>query len=234
MKAKELLALAVVWLDAEYPGSIIVTELSVSDWGGASIDVAAITKTAIVGVEIKGEGDSPARLELQGHVYGRVARKMWLLADESIQDKCFQRRPRNWARLEIHEGGARPYNRATKAGEKINLPNGGYRINNIRDDSRYDPEPANDIPLLCPYSMCGTLWRDELYDIARLAGLFTTPKIHTEPLTEAICNQLPAPTIHKYMVAALRARIWKKPVLDRREQSAAQSDQLPLQKGAAK
>ena len=72
MKAPELLPLAVDWLAETYPGSIIVTELSVADWGGALVDVAAITETEIVGVEIKGDGDSPARLKLQGMAYGRV------------------------------------------------------------------------------------------------------------------------------------------------------------------
>lgn len=82
MKANELTELAIEWLSKQYPDSVIVTELSVSSWGGASIDVAAITDNEIAGIEIKGEGDSPSRLKLQGLVYGRVARKMWLLADE--------------------------------------------------------------------------------------------------------------------------------------------------------
>ena len=216
MKADELLTLAIDWLDKEYPGSIIVTELSVADWGKARIDVAAITKTEIVGVEIKGEGDSPSRLELQGHVYGRVARKMWLLADESLQQKCFNRRPRNWGRLEIHKGTARPFNRATKTGSSIKTAT-GTRYETVRDHTNYDPDEARENPLLCPASMCGTLWRDELYTIARLAGLRTTPKITTCPLTDVIIEQLPAPTIHKYMVEMLRIRKWQKPVLDTRK-----------------
>ena len=55
MKASELLPLAVDWLTQVYPGSLIVSELSVADWGGARVDVAAITECEIVGVEIKGE-----------------------------------------------------------------------------------------------------------------------------------------------------------------------------------
>ena len=39
MKAPDLLPLAVDWLAETYPGSIIVTELSVADWGGALVDV---------------------------------------------------------------------------------------------------------------------------------------------------------------------------------------------------
>ena len=54
MRANQLLKLAIAWLKESHPGSIIVTELSVADWGGARIDVAAITEEEVVGVEIKG------------------------------------------------------------------------------------------------------------------------------------------------------------------------------------
>jgi hypothetical protein len=221
MKAFELTEKAIAWLKREYPGAVIVTEFSVADWGGARVDVAAITDTEIVGVEIKGEGDSPARLELQGLAYGRVVRKMWLLADESIQAKCFAKLPGLWGRLELWEGDVRAFNRATKLGSKIKLKN-GYRYERLRDESRYDPDAARESPLLCPNSMCGTLWRDELYEIARLAGVEVRGKANVWPLTQAICEQLPAPTIHALMIEQLRKRDWRnKRVIDTREKSPA-------------
>jgi hypothetical protein len=226
MKAAELRDLAIAWLASEYPGSIIVTELSVSDWGGALIDVAAITETEIVGVEIKGEGDSPSRLELQGHVYGRVARRMWLLADVSIQEKCFAKCPGGWGRLEVWEGAVRPLNRAKKQigtekvkATKANAYSSYERPIYGRDDSRYDPDTAGEERALCPWSMCGTLWRDELYDIARLHRVKTVGRANVLPLTEAITNQLPMPVIHAAMIDQLRRRIWRKPVIDNRQQS---------------
>lgn len=224
MKANELRELAINWLRAEYPNSIIVTELSVSVWGGALIDVAAITETEIVGVEIKGEGDSPTRLELQGHVYGRVARRMWLLADESIQAKCFAKCPSGWGRLEVWDGAVRPFNRAKKrVGEeavKATSKHPGYkRAVYERDDSQYDPDTAGEERALCPWSMCGTLWRDELYDIARLHRVQTVGRANVLPLTEAITNQLPMPVIHSAMIDQLRRRVWRKPVIDNRQPS---------------
>lgn len=217
MRAEELRALAVEWLRETFPGSVIVTELSVADWGGASIDVAAITETHIVGVEIKGEGDSPARLDRQGITYGMAAREMWLLCDESIQAKCFARRPPGWGRLEVWEGSVRPFNRATKAGEPETLPNGAKRWRSVRDDSRYEPDRTWEQKHLTPSVMCGALWRDELYDIARRYSLSTGGRAaNVGPLTEAVCNGLPALIIHDEMIRALRCRTWKKPVIDTR------------------
>lgn len=219
MKADELTVLASDWLKVTFPNSIIVRELSVADWGGASLDVAAITETRIVGVEIKGEGDSPARLDRQGLAYGMVAREMWLLCDPAIQDKCFARRPKGWGRLEQHEGGVRPFNVATKSGDPIQMGQGRIRYPSIRDDSRYKPARASEQRHLSPWVMCGALWRDELYAIARLHRLSCGGSAATvEPLTEAICAGLPVSIIHDEMIRALRDRIWRKPVLDMRGQ----------------
>ena len=221
MNALSLTQKAIEWLKCEHPGAIIVTELSVADWGGALVDVAAITDTEIVGVEIKGEGDSPARLELQGLAYGRVVRKMWLLADESIQARCFAKCPPQWGRLELWKGKVRAYNRATRLGRRIKVKY-GYRHEIIRDESRYDPDEARESRLLCPGSMCGTLWRDELYEIARLTKVEVRGRATVEPLTRAICEQLPAPTIHSWMIDQLRRRVWRnKRIIDTRKASPA-------------
>ena len=141
MIAKDLLALAIDWLRDSYPGSVIVSELSVADWGGASVDVAAITETHIVGVEIKGDGDSPARLDRQGLAYGMVCQEMWLLPAPSLLERCRSRRPSGWGMLEVWEGTVRPLNRATKSGERVKTKY-GTRVPQVRDDSRYVPGRA--------------------------------------------------------------------------------------------
>lgn len=96
ISAGQLRDLASAWLEQRHPGAVIVTELSVSDWGGALVDIAAITETHIVGVEIKGAGDSPTRLDRQGLAYGMVIKEMWLLACPTLADKCRARRPAGW------------------------------------------------------------------------------------------------------------------------------------------
>tara|TARA_R110000751_G_scaffold307812_1_gene431881 strand:+ start:48039 stop:48725 length:687 start_codon:yes stop_codon:yes gene_type:complete len=212
MRAPELRDLTIAWLRARHPEAIIVPELSVADWGGASIDVAAITPTHIVGVEIKAEGDSPSRLDLQGAVYPRVAREMWLLPDESIREKCFAKKPSGWGRLEVWDGAVRPWNRATKVARFEERERNGMRWKvgiSERDHDRVDPDEAQRLNALCPASMCGTLWRDELAQIAlRVGGLRLFGRANVGPLTEAICAQLPAPVIHDLMIEQLRARAW--------------------------
>lgn len=216
MRANELRDLTIDWLGRTYPASVIVTELSVGDWGSASIDVAAIAETHIVGVEIKGEGDTHTRLDRQGLAYGMVAKEMWLLSDESIREKCHNHKPAGWGRLEVWEGAVRPWNRATKCGDPIDRPGGGHRYPSVRDDSRYDPDLARVRGHLCPDAICGALWRDELLQICKDAGVKMPVKSTVQPLTDAIVQALPVGLVHDFAVAALRKRAWKKPVIDTR------------------
>ena len=124
MRAPELRDLTIAWLRARHPEAIIVPELSVADWGGASIDVAAITPTHIVGVEIKAEGDSPSRLDLQGAVYPRVAREMWLLPDESIREKCFAKKPGSRSASAMECAGRWAFRNAITTGSTLTKPSG--------------------------------------------------------------------------------------------------------------
>ena len=183
MKAAELTELAITWLQDQHPDAYVTTELSVAEWGGASVDVAAITQTEIVGVEIKGDGDSPTRLELQGLKYGRVCRSMWLLVtpDGTLGDRCAKRKPPGWGRLHVEAG----------------------KIANWHPRAR--PQPH-----LCAMAMCETLWRDELAEIARLEpGVFVRGSRPRVPeLREGIVASLPTPRIHELMIGALRKRIW--------------------------
>lgn len=103
-KALALCDLASDWLAARYPDALIVRELSVGKWGKALIDIAAITPEHIIGVEIKGEGDSGARLELQGHMYSRVATHMFLLTAPALDKIAEKHLPAGWWHLRV--GGA--------------------------------------------------------------------------------------------------------------------------------
>lgn len=218
MKAHELRELSIDWLTKRYPESIIVPELSVADWGGASLDVAAITATHIVGIEIKGEGDSPARLPLQDALYSRVVKEMWVLPDESIMDKCIAASAFNWGILEIHDDKVRPYNKYTiPTGNLIPGKTKYLRRQMARSEAKYVPSQPVESKVQCSYSMCGTLWKEELYEIAKAMGLEKINKsTRVHVLTEAVCNNLPAPLIHDLMINQLLKRKWRKAVIDNR------------------
>jgi len=167
-------------------------------------------------VEIKGTGDSPARLDRQGIAYGMVVREMWLLPCPTLRDKCWAKRPPNWGRLEIWNGAVRPLNRATKMGEKITTKTSTY-YPAVRDDDRYEPEQAPIAGHLTPAAMTGTLWKEELASIAqrcRIEGVTKSSYAHV--LAEALEAQMPAPVLHAEMIRELRARQWRKEVIDLR------------------
>lgn len=193
MKAPELKELAITFLQEQHPDAYITTELSVAEWGGASVDVAAITSTEIVGIEIKGEGDSPTRLELQGLKYGRVCQRMWLLCtpDGTLGTRCHKKRPNGWGALEVKDGAVQP------------------QIWERRWDADQEVTPVRQ-PHLCAAAMCETLWRDELHTLARewggLPGLAARPTVKS--LRKAVVGGIPTTMIHDLMIKALRRRVW--------------------------
>lgn len=219
MRAPELLKLAIDWLRETYPQSIIVPEMSVSDWGGAMIDVAAITDEMIVGIEIKGEGDSPTRLELQGQKYGQVARRMWLLPtpEGTLAARCDKKAHPSWGRLELHEGAVRPRNIATKLGPWEEDERGRKGRSRIPDPDRYNFSKPGLSRMLNPWAICGTLWREELYRIAKAQGMPVNSKTNVGPLTDMLVKSLPVERLHDLMIEQLRQRVWRKAVIDTRD-----------------
>lgn len=99
--ASELLDFAFTWLRQKHPEAVIVEEFSVGEWGKAIVDVAAILNDRIVGVEIKGAGDSATRLPLQGAMYSRVCREMFLLPTPELAASCVKKLPHGWNVLKI-------------------------------------------------------------------------------------------------------------------------------------
>lgn len=104
-RAPRLCDLASDWLAARYPDALIVRELSVGKWGSAMLDIAAITADHIYGVEIKGDGDSHARLDRQGWIYSRVASRMFLLSAPSLDAAATKHLPSGWWHLRAGESG---------------------------------------------------------------------------------------------------------------------------------
>lgn len=205
--------LAIEWLRARHADAVIVPELSVADWGGASLDVAAITRTHIVGVEIKGDGDSPHRLDRQALAYGMVAREMWLLPAPSLLSRCWKHKPDGWGVLEVWQGRVRAYNLHTAATGEWRPAKGGLGRVMITDrsEAEYRPHEARIGGHLCPRMILGTLWRDELWAVAGRCGVLVRGRATVQMLTDALEREVPAPKLHDEMVAALRRRVWKAP-----------------------
>jgi hypothetical protein len=197
VRAPELLSLAVDWLVSAYPDSLIVPELSVGTWGAALLDVAAITATEIVGIEIKGEGDSPARLPLQAALYSKAATRMFFLASPTLEERCFRHLPDAWGRLTICDGRVR--HALTTWGK---------------------PKLAQEL-CVAPAQLLQCLWRQELDLIASRCAVITG-KVGVEKLRWEIAEQVPLRRLRVEVCDALIHRKWtQKAVIRARERLAA-------------
>jgi hypothetical protein len=127
--------------------------LSVASMGGARLDLAAVTPNELIGVEIKGEGDSTARLALQGMQYSAVCTRLFLLPCPSLRDRCVKARPPGWLMA------------CTEGGHWWSPKERGIRFH---DDHKRLPKSA--IRLL------EMLWGDELASLCRV--LDVDPKEH--------------------------------------------------------
>jgi hypothetical protein len=186
MKAPELLSLAVDWLARRYPDSLIVPELSVGTWGAALLDCAAVTKDFIIGVEIKGEGDSPARMPLQAALYSKAASRMFFLPCPDLEERCFKHLPDAWGRLTVRDGQIE------------------HQVSSWRQRDRAG-EP--DDLCVAPAQLLQCLWRDEL-DLIAMRHQIITGKVGVEKLRWELAEQVPLRTLRLEVCEALRLRRW--------------------------
>jgi hypothetical protein len=182
--AARLCDMASDWLAARYPGALIVRELSIGSWGKALIDIAAITDEPgeIVGVEIKGDGDSTTRVPLQAAVYSKAATRMFILASPNLAGRCKKAAPDAWGHLQVE-------------GETISF-----------HGDRYGLEPRK----LCeaPAQMLQCLWKPELLDIARFNQIVWGRRMAAHQMAEHLAEHIPLATIRREVCAALRRRNW--------------------------
>lgn len=197
MKAAELLPLVIDWLAERYADSLIVPEFSIGTWGAALLDVAAITESEIIGVEIKGAGDSPARLPLQASLYSKAATRMFFLACPELEARCFKHLPSAWGRLRVRDGKIEP----------ILTDHQRWVIENICTYAiGRDPEPAE---WLCtaPLQLLQCLWRDELDAIASRLGL-TVGRLDVESLRRELAERVALRELRPLVCELLRERRW--------------------------
>lgn len=179
--ASRLCDLASDFLAARWPDAVIVRELSVGNWGSSMLDIAAITDDAIIGVEIKGDGDSPTRLKLQAASYSKSATHMFLLAAPSIAGRCKAHKPMGWRLL-------------TVAGDRCIDEHAHYL--------RLDRLPTSAAQLL------QALWKEELLLVAASARVVAHRSMRVDQIAEELSELVPLRELRKHVCAALRARDW--------------------------
>lgn len=188
-KADILTQMAVDWLRKEYPDAIIMREFNAAKYGLALMDVAAITDNKIIGIEIKGEGDSPARLKLQGPAYSAVASHMFLLASPDLDAKIRRNShmPWGWHYLKIDGDVVCPeYDR-------------GW----VQLKWSSSPDLAN-----APAALLDILWKPELMCVARAMGCSVTTKYRVDELISLVAEHFPLSKIRLEVIKQLGQRDW--------------------------
>lgn len=193
MKASELTDIAAAWLRGQYPNAHILREFSVSEYGGGLVDLAAILPDRIVGVEVKGEGDSPSRLGLQGGMYSRVCRSMWLLATPGLFERCGKHLPHSWGQLSIE-------------------PQDKYRWKNTHglwSKAHFQQENGYG---LSPVALAALPWTKEYPRFSCEIG-WSVPRTKSDCI-RAVANNEPLPRIEAAVCRTLRFRDWEYKTVD--------------------
>lgn len=178
---------AIEWLKNKYPNSVITTELAISSYGKTSVDVAAIVNDEIIGIEIKGDGDSPSRLELQGPAYSLTLQKIYLLPSVSLKEKCLKKCPFNWGWgfLDIDDKG----------------------VIKIKSKAHY-------INCNSPEMLLSILWTNELKELAKKLNIKITRedgkkiKPRRDDYISCLVDNLTLPSIRKETCNSLFNRNW--------------------------
>lgn len=187
--AKALLGAAMCWLREEWPTAVIIPELSVATWGGARLDVAAVTENQLIGVEIKGEGDSIGRLALQGWAYSMVATQMFLLPCEKLRKKCVEAKPPGWLMATNEDG------------EWFNPdPEKRYGRGFGWDGKRLSQSP---------HRMVEMLWADEIRYLVRALDVDVFGLRGYEALGHALAEQVPIGKLRPKVYRLLYQRRWE-------------------------
>ncbi len=177
-RSDRLKIMALHWLRAQFPDALLVPELAVAKYGDAMIDVGAITASEIVGIEIKGDGDSPARLARQGWVYSRAATRMFLLPAPSLLKKVLKHIPPGWGLLEVKD-------------DKL--------VRGHRDPAKLANAPA---------ALLDILWKPELLRVGSAVGVACPSSRYVHSIAEAIAESAPLADIRAAVLSELLRRDW--------------------------
>ena len=179
--AGRLKTAALHWLRARYPSALLLCEFGLGGYGaGGQMDVVALTGDELIGIEVKGDGDGPARLPLQGIRYALVSTAVWLLASPAVEKRCIKHLPDTWGELAIRDRSVTALRHAFYPG----------RVRSMNS----------------PAALWSTLWVPEQRTIHRLIAQVdgraaTVPK-------EQVPEVVPLGLIRGHVLKALRERDW--------------------------
>jgi hypothetical protein len=181
------------FLAERHPDALIVRELSIGKWGAALLDIAAICEDMIVGVEIKGEGDSGARLERQGWIYSRAASQMFLLTAPALDKAADKHLPAGWWPLRVVDGA-------------LVRDNGVLQLDDVKWGHCYGPTWQPNAPA----QLCECLITSELRALGKrlVPGHDIGRTVPT--MIRAISENAPLAAVRSGVCATLRARDWLK------------------------
>jgi hypothetical protein len=188
--AQDLREQATAWLRREWPEAVIIPELGVAAWGGARLDLAAVTETELIGVEIKGDGDSTARLTLQGMLYSSVCTRMFLLPSKNLREKCLKAKPPGWL---MARNGAGGWWQASKAQGRSGAGFGG--------DGKHLPTSA--------VRLVDLLWADEVKVAIDIHGVYAGQNLGREAQVAALAEELPLKVLRPTVYWLLNRRRWE-------------------------
>jgi|JI10StandDraft_1071094.scaffolds.fasta_scaffold117504_6 hypothetical protein len=183
--ARELYAAASDWLATRYPGALIVNEFSIGSWGAALIDIAAITENEIIGIEIKGEGDSATRIPLQAAIYSKAATRMFILPCPSLEAKCLKAIPKAWGVLTV-----------------------AYGVVERGEGSEYARKQEPTRLCVAPGQLVQCLWSDEIDRAASRLGHTFGRKLYREAKAADLAENIPLARLIPEVCLTLRERKW--------------------------
>lgn len=178
--AHRLKVLALYYLRARFPEAVLTTELAVLKYGDARLDVAGILPDRFVGIEVKGDGDGPERLERQGWTYGRTVDRLWLLPAPSLYERCKKHRPRGWGLLEVN----------TDEPVALTQRRRGYPQNQCAED------------------LLGLPWKTELVAIAKALEVSVNRAESGVHLTQRLAETVPLGRIRRAVCTTFYHRNW--------------------------
>lgn len=167
------------------PDTLVIEELGL-DRGSCRVDVAVVNGH-LHGYEIKSASDTLDRLPGQEATYSKVLDRASLVVSENHIDKAIPLIPDWWGVRAVSVG-----------------PRGAVNIRLVR--------PSNLNPSICPESLAGLLWRDELVALLVEADVQKKAlRANRSELCKIVASKIPLRSLRSHVRACLKSRTtWRR------------------------